>query len=232
MILAHQCQITQLKDSFKEKLRRAELSPEKLAEEVNKEREKFRHDMRTLEADLNQNFKIEFEIQQNKYNEMYAKYQQISKDFEGNSKSRISDLEYENQKLTTELKNLHTEKLHVEKKLKEDLESLRTITKELHQRLEKYNDDEDMDNAEALKREINVKTARIKELENVMRDMEGQLEASKEETKLLQETVHNECLERHELHEKLEEARDELLELKKNACELLTVSISLFWMGF
>ena len=38
----------------------------------------------------------------------------------------------------------------------------------------------------------------------------------------MQETVHNECLERHELHEKLEEARDELLELKKNACTCLT----------
>ena len=36
--------------------------------------------------------------------------------------------------------------------------------------------------------------------------------------KILQETVHNECLERQELHEKLEETRDELLKLKKNAC--------------
>ncbi len=221
MILAHQCQITQLKDSFKEKLRNAELSPEKLAEEVNKEREKLRQDMRKLEADLNQNFKIEFEIQENKYNEIYAKYQQISKNFEGNSKSRISDLEYENQKLKTELKNLQAEKTHVEKKLKDDLESLRKITKELHERLEKYNDDEDVESAESLKKEINTKTARIRELELQMREMEGQLEASKEETKLLQETVHNECLERHELHEKLEEARDELLELKKNACKFV-----------
>lgn len=39
---------------------------------------------------------------------------------------------------------------------------------------------------------------------------------------MLQETVHNECLERQELHEKLEEARDELLELKKNACKELS----------
>ena len=58
MTLAHQCQITQLKDSFKEKLRNAELSPEKLAEELNKEREKYRQEMRTLETNLNQNFKM------------------------------------------------------------------------------------------------------------------------------------------------------------------------------
>ena len=37
--------------------------------------------------------------------------------------------------------------------------------------------------------------------------------------RILQETVHDECLERQELHEKLNEARDELLELKKNACK-------------
>ena len=36
--------------------------------------------------------------------------------------------------------------------------------------------------------------------------------------RLLQETVHHECLERDELLEKLEETRNELLELKKNAC--------------
>lgn len=35
---------------------------------------------------------------------------------------------------------------------------------------------------------------------------------------MLQETVHHECLERDELLEKLEETRNELLELKKNAC--------------
>jgi hypothetical protein len=68
---------------------------------------------------------------------MYAKYQQISKDFEGNSKSRINDLEYEKAKLVNELKNLHDDKVSIEKKLKLDLENLRNITKELHQRLGK-----------------------------------------------------------------------------------------------
>lgn len=58
MTLAHQCQITQLKDTFKEKLRNAELSPEKLEEELNKEREKFSLAMQKREADLNQNFKM------------------------------------------------------------------------------------------------------------------------------------------------------------------------------
>ena len=66
---------------------------------------------------------------------MYLKYQEISKSFEGNSKSRINELESDKKKLANELKNLHEEKLAMEKKLKQDLESLRNITKELHERL-------------------------------------------------------------------------------------------------
>ena len=135
MTLAHQCQITQLKDTFKEKLRNAEDWPEKLAAELNKERDKHNNEMRRLESELSENFRMEFDIQQQKYNEMYAKYQQISKDFEGNSKTRITDLENEKLKLLADLKNLHTDKLANEKKLKQDLDNLRNITKELHQRL-------------------------------------------------------------------------------------------------
>lgn len=153
---------------------------------------------------------------------MYAKYQQISKDFEGNSKTRINDLEFEIQKFKTELKHLHEDKTRTETKLKDELNSLREITKELHGRLEKYTDDDDMENKENLQKELNKKSGNIRELETRVKELESQLEMAKEETKLLQETVHNECLERHELHEKLEEARDELLELKKNACKLLS----------
>jgi hypothetical protein len=66
---------------------------------------------------------------------MYAKYQDISKEFEGNSRSRISDLESEKSKLASELRSLHEEKLTTEKKLRQDMDNLRNITKELHERL-------------------------------------------------------------------------------------------------
>lgn len=135
MTLAHQCQIAQLKDNFKEKYRSNEEWPLKLKLELENEQEKHRTELAKLEASLQENFRMEFDIQQQKYNEMYAKYQQISKDFEGNSKSRILDLENEKVKLLNELKNLHEDKVTMEKKLKQDLDSLRGITKELHQRL-------------------------------------------------------------------------------------------------
>ncbi len=138
MTLAHQCQITQLKDSFKEKMRLNDDWPDKLANELKKQQEKHIHDIQHLEKTLKENFEIEFDIQKQKYNEMYAKYQEISKEFEGNSRSRIADLESEKQKLASELRVLHDDKLTTEKKLRQDMDSLRNITKELHERLGKF----------------------------------------------------------------------------------------------
>ena len=62
MTLAHQCQITQLKDSFKEKLRQNSDWPDKLATELAKEREKFSAEMEKLENSLKENFKMVFQI--------------------------------------------------------------------------------------------------------------------------------------------------------------------------
>jgi hypothetical protein len=58
MTLAHQCQITQLKDSFKEKLKQNTDWQDKVAAELNKEREKFNLEMEKLEASLRENFKM------------------------------------------------------------------------------------------------------------------------------------------------------------------------------
>lgn len=169
-------------------------------------------------------FPKDFEIQQQKYNEMYIKYQQISKEFEGNSRSRINDLESEKQRLISEIKMLHEEKLTNEKKLRQDIENLRNVAKELHERLEKYSgQDEDGENGDMrklkMKEELIGKNSRISELEGQLKTMESKYLSSQEEVRILQETVHKECLEREELHEKLEECRDELLALKKNACK-------------
>ncbi len=58
MTLAHQCQITQLKDTFKEKMRSIEDWPDKLNSELSKEREKHNQEMKKLEHELNQNFRM------------------------------------------------------------------------------------------------------------------------------------------------------------------------------
>jgi chromosome segregation ATPase len=135
MTIAHQCQIMQLKESFKERYRTNEDWQEKLNADLAKNREKHDADLRRLEASLKENFRIEMEIQQQKYNEMYAKYQQLSRDHGESSRAKISELELDKQRLLVEFKNLHEDKVSTEKKLRQDLESLRAITKDLHERL-------------------------------------------------------------------------------------------------
>jgi hypothetical protein len=135
MTLAHQCQITQLKESFKEKYRTNEDWQEKLNADLAKSRDKHDADLRRLVSSMTENFRIEMEIQQQKYNEMYAKYQQLSRDHGESSKAKIGELELEKQRLLNEFKNLHEDKVNTEKKLRQDLENLRGITKELHERL-------------------------------------------------------------------------------------------------
>jgi hypothetical protein len=58
MTLAHQCQLSQLKDSFKERMKSSDSWPEKLAFELNKEREKHGEIVQRLENDMKQNFQM------------------------------------------------------------------------------------------------------------------------------------------------------------------------------
>jgi len=58
MTLAHQCQMTQLKDNFKEKLKSNDDWPKRVEDELNKERAKHLSEMDTLETRLKENFQI------------------------------------------------------------------------------------------------------------------------------------------------------------------------------
>jgi hypothetical protein len=77
----------------------------------------------------------ELEIQKQKYNELALKYQSVLNEQENNSRAKLNDAEINKNKLANELRLLHDEKLANEQKLKQDLENLRAITKDLHQRL-------------------------------------------------------------------------------------------------
>ncbi|CAF0964067.1 unnamed protein product [Brachionus calyciflorus] len=217
LTLAHQCQITQLKDSFKEKMKRNNEWPDKLESELKKEREKHAHEINKIQDELKQNFKLELEVHNQKYDELYIKYQKMISENESISKTSLAKLQSDNRNLIEQLKNIHEEKLKNEKKLKTDLENLRVITKDLHERLDKYSNDDTETSNENLKTKMIQKDSIIDELESKLKNHESQIENFKEEIRVLQETVHNECLERDELLEKLEKARDELLMFKKNA---------------
>lgn len=132
MTVAHQCQIQQLKDSFKEKYRSADDWREIIQAEM---RDKQIEELKKQELSLRENFRIELEIQQQKYTEMYGKYQQLSKEFDHNYKHKLTEVENEKQRLIGEFKNLHEDKVSSEKRLRQEIENLRSIIKELHERM-------------------------------------------------------------------------------------------------
>lgn len=135
LMLAHQCQIAELKDSFKDRLKLNTDLANQMNIELNKQREKHLKEMQDMERNVKENLNAELEISRQKYNEMCLKYQNLSKEFEFNSKSRIDGLEVEKQKLLNELRHLHEEKVENEDKHREEIVKLRNITKQLHEKL-------------------------------------------------------------------------------------------------
>ena len=245
LAVAHQCQITQLKDSFMERLRESDDWPLKLQQELTRERDKHRHELNALETNLRDNFRIvsiliqlvsyreffeknkctffkEKEIQQQRYDEMLVKCEQLSREVAGSSRHRIDELERDKAAALSELDTLRDEKASTERRLRQELDMLREVTKQLHERLEKYVDEggDEMVGSRKLRDEVRAKEAALADAESRVKNGDAQLDRMRDEVRVLQETVHNECMERQELLEKLEEAREELLALKKNACNI------------
>ena len=179
MTIAHQFQIIQLKESFNERFRTNENWQEKLNTDLAKSREKHYEELQKQEQRLRENFRIEMEIQQQKYNEMYSKYQQLSRDHGESARLKISALELEKQRLLGELKNLHEEKVNSEKKSRKELDNLRAITKELHEQLEKYTNENSSSNSS--KQNIMQKENLLKEHDREKKIFETQISHLKEE---------------------------------------------------
>jgi septum formation inhibitor MinC len=57
-MIAHQCQMSQLKDNFKEKLKSSEDWPNKLNIELEKEQQKHKKQLNDIEKNLLDNFRI------------------------------------------------------------------------------------------------------------------------------------------------------------------------------
>lgn len=185
LTLAHQCQIVQLKDSFREKQKKNDQWPEKLEAELKKEREKHSQSLQQLEAEMKKNFTMELEIHNQKYDELYVKYQKIISDNQSLSKETLNKLEADNKHLANELKNVHEEKLKNEKKLRQELENLRAITKDLHERLEKYSEDDAEDSIQNLKQKVIDKETTVNELGTKLKQSEVQIDQFKDEVRFL-----------------------------------------------
>ena len=172
---------------------------------------------------------------------MITKYKTDLNETDTKARGKLLQFENENLNLKSQLKLLHDDKVASENKYKNEIENLRGITKDLHERLgesdrpmiplliffffflmltEKYSNGEvDSETLVSMKEALLAKDTNIHDLNGNIESLEKQLNEAREEVRVLQETVHHECLERQELHDRLEETREELLNLKKTACK-------------
>jgi chromosome segregation ATPase len=214
--IAHQSQISQLKENFKEKLKLNDNLTVEMQQDLEKERLKHEQELKNLEDDLRKHFKVDCEIQEQKYQEMLAKYKQQLSENELKYKSNMVKYENEYLNIKSEYNRLYEEN----KNFKNDISKLTSVIKDLHETIEKKQEQEDkmsQENMLQFKRDSVKKETEISELRNRLISIERLLNESQNEVKILQETVHHECMERQELHEKLETTREELLLFKKNS---------------
>ncbi|XP_064611637.1 hyaluronan mediated motility receptor-like [Liolophura sinensis] len=214
MIEAHQNRISELKESFKNKMFEAEKWPEKLEAALKKERERHNSDMTALEEKLKENFILEMQIEKQKHRELLQEYLEKYKEKENKYKVQIGDLESQlrsagadHQKLLDDLKNRAAE---TETKLRKEIENLKSIIRDLEERLAKAGTGGE-DKVLSLKEELLDTKDSLLNYQQEVKAVQQQLDSKSQEVGpwccFLQETVRKECEERFELTEALSEGQ-------------------------
>ncbi|XP_029648770.1 leucine-, glutamate- and lysine-rich protein 1-like [Octopus sinensis] len=215
---AHQDQILQLKNSFRQKLEEFEKSPLKLETLLQKERNNHILEIEKLKEEMSESFHMSLEIEKQKYQKLLDKYQEDKLNAEEIAKKQvasavqchieaINDLE----ELLSSTRNTFTEN---EISLKKEIDGLKKVIKDLEKRIAN-SDKAGEEETTKLNLELAGKQQELKDFESKLKTCNQQLEEANCQILNLQKTVHDECKERLELTESLTAARTELLQLKK-----------------
>lgn len=157
LIITHDLQMKKLQDNYSSKLREAEQWPDRLQTELQHQREQHRIQMIELEKRLTDNFTtvINKYIHQSLKNEFFFFFKELNIEKQKNNnllRKYEHDSDHSTQKLRHEL--ISTEKLTIEQRqvyeeqiqqlqsdkndLKKELDTLRTVLKELHEQTSEF----------------------------------------------------------------------------------------------
>lgn len=218
MITSHQNRIEQLRESFRQKISESEGWPEKLQEAIRKEREKHAKAIKKMEDVLKENFVMEMNIEKQKYQELLEKYQGSNKDHETMLRQQLNSLENKYRSEIKELQQILADSKirakETEDSLRKEVSSLKAIIKDLEDRLARL-DSGNEEMIQKLKDQLKETHEELDQSKQELQSKEEQVQAVRQEVIFLQDTVRKECEERFELTEKLSEAKEELLQLKK-----------------
>lgn len=213
MITSHQNQISQLKETFKEKLKKANGDPEAMEEKIRILKQSHRHEMIELESHLKERHDIELSLEREKHEEELKAYNQRHKESSENDAlewKRQAEILFNN--LTVSNNKIDALRSEYSEIIDENQRE-KTEFKDVIAKLEKKIIDltSEHDNT-AIDIQIELKDTKRK-LSEAMEEkdkMEHRSMMLTKEVCVLQETVRRECEERFELTEALSQVQEQV----------------------
>lgn len=218
MIGAHQNRIEELRESFKQKMAEVENWPTKLQGAVAAEKTRHLHEIKSLEEKLKHNFVLELQIEKDKYNKLLSQFHKQEQDKENNRYHELEAIEHkfklQLEQTQSQLSDCSNRAKEREADLSAEIGSLKKIIRDLQDRLARL-DGEDTGKVYDLQKKLASCQKEWNDALTSVNDLEDKLRESSQQNQFLQNIVQKECEERFELTEALNEARKELLQLKK-----------------
>lgn len=212
MVMSHQNQIMQLRDSFREKLNEAHGNPKEMEQNIQSMKLSHENEMKELEMHLQENHSIEIGLLREKHEEELQNYSQKFKELcEQNESNATRDLRQQTnetrileQRIST-MMNDHSEAMSEQEKEKTNLKK---IIMQLEEKITSLTGEQ-----EGITIMLQAETRELKrKIEDVCKEkstVELENQSLKEEVTVLQETVRRECEERFELTEALSTLREQ-----------------------
>ncbi|XP_006868054.1 PREDICTED: leucine-, glutamate- and lysine-rich protein 1 [Chrysochloris asiatica] len=218
MLISHQKSIEQLQESHSQKLLSDENWREKIEAELAKEKAQHSAEFEEQARLFKEEAKLILDIEKEKYQEMIQKYEKEQEELQRKISDLITDatrdLRLEVVTLQEKLRESHIRYTQESVSKEKEIENLKSLVAEFESRLKKEIDSNDSISKD-LKKEMKEKSDELERVMLAQTQLMQQFNQSQEENTFLQETVRRECEERFELTEALSHAREQLLELRK-----------------
>ncbi|XP_031229885.1 leucine-, glutamate- and lysine-rich protein 1 isoform X4 [Mastomys coucha] len=223
MLVSHQKSIEQLQETLRQKLLSDDSWREKIEAELSKERARHLIEFQDQALLFKEEAKLELDIEKEKHQEIIRKYQQ---EYEGLQRKiadliadATKDLRLEVTSLQEKLHESHARYTEESDSKKKEIEDLKNLVAEFECRLKEETGRDDSV-SEELKKEMKQKSDELERVRLAQTQLLQQFSQSQEENTFLQETVRRECEERFELTEALSQAKEQLVELRRNGGNL------------
>ncbi|XP_027268968.1 leucine-, glutamate- and lysine-rich protein 1 isoform X1 [Cricetulus griseus] len=223
MLVAHQKSIEQMQETLRQKLLSDDSWREKIEAELTKERARHLIECQEQALLFKKEAKLELDIEKEKHQEIIRKYQQEQESLQMKIAELIAsatkDLRLEVASLHEKLRESQARYTEESESKKKEIEDLKSVVAEFECRLKQETSHDDSV-SEDLKKEMKQKSDELERVMLAQTQLQQQFSQSQEENTFLQETVRRECEERFELTEALSQAREQLLELRRNGGSL------------